>query len=260
MTQSREFYAPTVEQALLKASDSLGVAPEKLSYETIDTGSSGFLGIGGREARIMVELLAAEEPDTLFEAAEEESSETEAPISEESEEIPSNPPKDSTPVRNEEKQSMKPASDDLLKDVNELVSSIVKTMDIDARVETYDAEDVIAVDIFSPETGLIIGQKGETIDSLQHLVNVAVYKDHEFSKRIVLDSEGYRQRRIEAIQGMAHRTARKAVRGDQEIQLPPMNSSERRIVHMYLKENTSVTTHSEGTGATRRVTVAPNRD
>jgi spoIIIJ-associated protein len=126
-----------------------------------------------------------------------------------------------------------------------------------ARLDVYDAGEFVAVDVVAEEAGLFIGQKGETIDALQYIANVAAYKNRSFSKRIILDSEGYRQRRTEAIQGMAHRTARRAMREQREIELPPMNPAERRVVHVYLKENTEVNTVSEGSGENRRVKVSP---
>jgi spoIIIJ-associated protein len=113
------------------------------------------------------------------------------------------------------------------------------------------------VDVASDNTALFIGQKGETIDALQYLVNSAVYRKRPFVKRIILDAEGYRQRRVEAIQGIAHRTARRAVRERRPVELPPMTPSERRIVHLFLKDNPQVTTASEGAGANRRVRISP---
>ncbi|MDP8950429.1 MAG: protein jag, partial [Actinomycetota bacterium] len=76
-------------------------------------------------------------------------------------------------------------------------------------------------------------------------------------KRIILDAEGYRQRRIEAIQGIAHRTARRAIRERRTVELPPMSPSERRIVHLFLRDNLKVTTFSEGSGENRRVKISP---
>jgi spoIIIJ-associated protein len=89
------------------------------------------------------------------------------------------------------------------------------------------------------------------------LLNVATYKKRPFSKRIVVDSEGYRQRRVEAIQGMAHRTARRALREKRPLSLPPMSPAERRVIHLFLKENPDVTTSSEGEEENRRVVVNP---
>ena len=149
------------------------------------------------------------------------------------------------------------APDDLIIAVDEFTISLIEAMGIDATVDVYDAGDAIAVDVTTEETGLFIGQKGETIDAIQYLLNVVTYKNRPFSKRIVVDSEGYRQRRIEAIQGMAHRTARRALREKRPLSLPPMSPAERRVIHLFLKENPDVTTSSEGEEENRRVVVNP---
>lgn len=258
MTETREFYAATVEEAVEKAAETLGSRPEDLSYEVIDAGAAGFLGIGARDARIAVRSdgteSTVEPPQPVAEQSAEEvvvdPKPKPAPISESA--VPD------VPAENDQQaQSTEPAPAKLLAEIESLMTSILDEMGFEARVDVYDAGEVIAVDVASQETGLFIGQKGETIDALQYLVNVAAFKDREFSKRIVLDSEGYRQRRVEALQGMAHRTARRAIRERRRVELPPMNSAERRIVHIYLKDNPAVTTASEGTGSNRRVTVSP---
>ncbi len=147
--------------------------------------------------------------------------------------------------------------DDLIIAIDEFVISLVEAMGIDATVDVYDSGEVISVDIATQETGLLIGQKGETIDASQYLLNVAIYKSWPFAKRIVVDSEGYRQRRVEAIQGMAHRTARRALRERRPLSLPPMSPAERRVVHLFLKGNSQVTTSSQGEEENRRVVVSP---
>src|SRR5215212_9527861 len=178
MSDRQEFYAATVEEAVDKASKALNVAPDRIRFEVLDQGSSGFLGIGTRDARTVEEDGPAEG------------------------EVP----------------------DDLIIAVDEFAISLVEAMGIDATVDVYDSGDVIAVDITTQETGLLIGQKGETID---------------------------------AIQGMAHRTARRALREQRPLSLPPMSPAERRIVHLFLKENTQVTTSSQGEEENRRVVVSP---
>jgi spoIIIJ-associated protein len=248
MTYNREFNAATVDEALEKASSSLGVPASELSYEVLDEGSVGFLGIGARDARITVEspevseglapekILAAE--DVVEEAAE--------------------PPDELSEVFAESSEAEHTAvPEDLLDEIKDLVTSIVGAMGFDSRIDVYDAGGFVAADVASDNTALFIGQKGETIDALQHLINAAVYRKRPFVKRIVLDAEGYRQRRIEAIQGMAHRTARRAVRERRTVELPPMNPSERRIVHLFLRDNPKVTTASEGSGNNRRVRISP---
>ena len=253
MTQYREFNASTVDDALEKASSSLGVPTSELSYEVLDEGSVGFLGIGARDARISVALPGGSEglgPETslVAEITEDEDLVEEAagPSDELSEVFAETPEAEHAAVPEE-----------LLGEIKDLLTSMVGAMGFESRIDVYDAGSFVAADVASDNTALFIGQKGETIDALQHLINAAVYRRRPFVKRIVLDAEGYRQRRIEAIQGMAHRTARRAVRERRTVELPPMNPSERRIVHLFLRDNPKVTTASEGSGDNRRVRISP---
>jgi spoIIIJ-associated protein len=247
MSDKREFYAGTVEEALDKASSALGVSRDRLSFEVLDQGSVGFLGIGARDARILVGL--SEEPH-LHGPVLSGDRHPEPPV----EELPGT-------TRAPGEDPTKPDGDvahDLIMAVDQFMTSLIDAMGFDATVDTYDAGEVIAVDVATKETGLFIGQKGETIDSIQYLLSVAIYKDRPFFKRIVIDCEGYRQRRVEAIQGMAHRIARRVLREKRPLSLPPMSPAERRVVHLFLQENPNVTTSSEGADEHRRVIVSPS--
>lgn len=239
-----EFYAATVEEAVEKAAAHLDLDPRQLSYEVLDNGSGGFMGLGARDARISV--------------ATPDKNDSSTPTTH-SEEIDASPPDEEARSDDgeEEKPAQTPIPEDVLSEVKGFMEQTVEGMGIDARIEVYDAGDFVAVDVATDQAGLFIGQKGETIDALQHLANISVFKDREVWKRLVVDSEGYRQRRVEAVQGIAHRMARRVIREKRPIQLPPMNASERRVVHVYLKENEQVSTFSEGMGENRRVTVSP---
>jgi spoIIIJ-associated protein len=255
MTQTREFNGATVEEALERASTALGLRAEDLSYEVVDAGSDGFLGIGARDARILVEVSGTVPPDT------EEAPPDEEPADEEYAE----PAETEPPASLELSEVLGDSSDaedvavpeELLEEIRSLVTAVVEAMGFESRIDVYDAGSFIAVDVASDNTALFIGQKGETIDALQYLVNAAIYRKQPFVKRIILDAEGYRQRRVEAIQGIAHRTARRAIRERRSVELPPMNPSERRIVHLFLRDNPKVTTASEGSGDNRRVRISP---
>ena len=146
---------------------------------------------------------------------------------------------------------------ELLGEVEGLVTSLLDAMGFESGVDVYDAGGFVAVDVAPDNTALFIGQKGETIDALQYLVNASINKGRSSRARIILDAEGYRQRRVEAIQGMAHRTARRALREDRAVELPPMNPAERRVVHLFLRDNPRVSTNSEGSGDNRRVRISP---
>jgi spoIIIJ-associated protein len=256
MTDTQEFNAGTVEEALQKASASLGLPADDLFYEVLDEGSGGFLGIGARDARIAVQVPDAEG------ATEEPASEGRVIVEGdaagqiEATDTPAAPDLSEIFGESDETEDVA-APEELLDEIRELVNSVVGAMGFEARVDVYDANGFVAVDVASDSTALFIGQKGETIDALQYLVNAAVYRKRPFVKRIVLDAEGYRQRRVEAIQGIAHRTARRAVRERRPIELPPMSPAERRIVHLFLQDNPKVTTASEGSGDNRRVKIWP---
>jgi spoIIIJ-associated protein len=257
MTDSREFYASTVEEAVEKAALELGLSSAEISYRVLDEGNSGFLGIGARDARIIVQASA---PHASGEDEHPDSTPAQNVVVDEPEPELSENAGSSTlsEVYGEQSESEQvEAPQELLDEIRALVSSVLDAMGFEARVEVYDAGGFIAADVAPDNTALFIGQKGETIDALQYLVNVSAFRDRPFFKRIVLDAEGYRQRRVEAIQGMAHRTARRAVRERRTVEMPPMNSSERRVVHLFLSENPGVTTESEGSGYNRRVKVSP---
>lgn len=262
MNDSREFYAATVDEAVEKASAALGVPSDRLNFEVLDQGSTGFLSIGARDARILVEypesqtdlpLPGGEEEDRPLEYAGE--SDVEPPVEDVPQEVTQVP---AAQIAEEDDDIVaEEAPEDLILAVDEFATALIDAMGLDATIDAHDAGDAIAVDVATKETGLFIGQKGETIDAIQYLLNVAVYKNRPFVKRIVVDSEGYRQRRIEAIRGMAHRTARRAVRERRSLSLPPMPAAERRVVHLFLKENPKVTTSSEGKEDGRKVVVSP---
>jgi spoIIIJ-associated protein len=248
MTQTLEFNAATVDAAVEKASSTLGLSIKDLSYEVVDAGSEGFLGIGARDARIVVEVSEMARTGTTEEEPDQTNTEpADAPGSLALSEVLGEPPEAETVAVPEE----------LLGEIKDLVTSIVDAMGFESRIDVYDAGGFIAVDVASDNTALFIGQKGETIDALQYLVNASVYRKRAFVKRIILDAEGYRQRRVEAIQGIAHRTARRAIRERRTVELPPMSASERRIVHLFLRDDPKVTTASEGSGENRRVKISP---
>ena len=261
MTNDREFYAATVDEAVERAAGDLGLPVEEVSYRVLDEGNSGFLGIGARDARIIVEAPGSE-PYEAVEEAQPAAAESVAADHPETEppETAGNPTSSRLSEvygESSESEQVEEAPEELLDEIRELVSSILEAMGFESRIEVYDAGGFIAADVAPDNTALFIGQKGETIDALQYLVNVAAFKERPFFKRVVLDAEGYRQRRVEAIQGMAHRTARRAVRERRTVELPPMNSSERRVVHLFLSDNPRVTTESEGSGDNRRVKISP---
>lgn len=254
MSEAQEFFAATVDEAVGKAASVLGVSPGELEVEVLDRGSAGFLGIGARDARIAVVLPPGAEWAVQANVGGDE--ELPAPSRDEGRSAGQESPGSAQPSEDDGVEAEE-APYDLILAVDEFMTALVEAMGFEATVDTYDGGDSVVVDVATKEVGLFIGQKGETIDAVQYLVNVSVYRERPFVKRIVVDSEGYRQRRIEAIQGMAHRMARRAVREQRPFSLPPMSAAERRVVHLFLQENPKVTTVSDGKDDDRRVIVSP---
>ena len=263
MTEKREFYAASVEEAVAKAATRLGIEQDALAYRVVDQGNSGFLGIGARDARIEVDApmeTSGEEsapPEPVAEVLPtEEVAVYESPAEREAAEEESQPV-EAVDIAPEPQSDAEEIPRDVVDETEARISALLDAMGFEARVEVYDAGGFVAVDVATDNTALFIGQKGETIDALQYLINASVNRTRTSRVRIVLDAEGYRQRRVEALQGMAHRSARKALREDRPVELPPMNPAERRVVHLFLRDNPRVTTESEGAGDSRRVLVSP---
>ena len=256
MTEKREFYAASVEEAVARAAKDLGREQDELSYRVVDQGNSGFLGIGARDARIEVDA----PPAAITEEPAVPETFSERPVAEEvtdDEDATEEESRSAADIAPEPQEDAEDIPEEIVVEAEGRITALLDAMGFDARVEVYDAGGFVAVDVATEDTALFIGQKGETIDALQYLVNASINRTKTSRVRVVLDAEGYRQRRVEALQGMAHRSARKALREDRPVELPPMNPAERRVVHLFLRDNPRVMTESEGVGDSRRVRVSP---
>src|SRR5215213_4241246 len=192
MTDAMEFYASTIDEAVEKAALELGLASAEVSYRVLAEGNSGFLGIGARDARIIVDAPARHIAGELPETTPSETVVVDEPESERSESPGIAESSPLSEVYGEQSESDQiEAPEELLEEVRALVSSVLDAMGFEARIEVYDAGGFIAADVAPDNTALFIGQKGETIDALQYLVNVAAFRERPFFKRIVLDAEGY---------------------------------------------------------------------
>lgn len=247
MSDEREFNASSIEEAVEKASSELGLTQDQLSYRVLDEGSSGFLGLGARDARIIVAL-----PESGSDVGEE------VALVADTQTVPEEAGTEDqiSARRNEPATGEDAVSEELLSTVREHVQALLSSAAFESEVAVIDDGEFIQVNIDSEDSGLLIGQKGETIDSLQYLVNVALYRERPFEKKIVLDVGGYRERRVKAVQGMALRAAKRVSQHGKAVELPPMSASERRAVHTYLKDDTRVTTSSNGKDEDRKITIS----
>lgn len=203
-----EVSAKTVSDAITEACQKLGVTSDKLNYQVIEEGSSGFLGIGSKPAMI--------------------------------------------------RAAAKNTAEDSAKD---FLNSVFAAMHLIVVVNVvYDEESRhMNIDLSGEEMGVLIGKRGQTLDSLQYLTSLVVNKGAENYIKVKIDTENYRQRRKETLENLAKNIAYKVKRTKRPVSLEPMNPYERRIIHSALQNDKYVTTHSEGEEPFRRVVVALKR-
>jgi spoIIIJ-associated protein len=140
----------------------------------------------------------------------------------------------------------------------ELLGEVVSRMGLDLQVQTSVEQDRITLSLDGDGASELIGRKGQTLDALQFLINRMLnrkgFDDH---RPVVVDSGGYRERRVEALRELALRLGDKAARTGKTVAVNPMSAHDRRVIHMALREVPGVTTHSEGDGAERRLLIVP---
>ena len=196
--------AKTLDDAITEACQKFSVTSDKLEYEVVEEGSSGFLGIGSKDAVIKARV----------------------------------------------KSSVQDKAKDFLRDVFEAMNL---TVVVDVKYD--ELEKTMDIDLSGDEMGVLIGKRGQTLDSLQYLVSLVVNKDVEDYIRVKVDTENYRKRRKDTLENLAKNIAFKVKRTKRPVSLEPMNPYERRIIHSALQNDKYVTTHSEGEEPFRRVVV-----
>ncbi len=199
-----EISAKNVDDAITQATVQLGITSDQLEYEVLDKGSTGFLGIGSKNA-----VIKARKKFSIDE------------------------------------------------NVVEFLSSIFDAMkmEVEILVAVNEEEHIIEVELKGDDMGILIGKRGQTLDSLQYLTNLAINKHSDEYYKVKIDTEEYRKRRKETLENLAKNIAYKVKRTKRPVSLEPMNPFERRIIHSALQNDRYVTTHSEGDEPYRHVVV-----
>lgn len=268
--QTIEEQAPTVEEAVDAGLDKLGLTEEWVDIEIVDEGRRGLLGIGGREAIVRLHVRSqpqVEESEPKLTAADSPKPVVE-PQPEKEEVAPEPIVAAAEPKAPEETKDTGEAGDSEGADVTavavEVVETLLEKMDMKATVEVtltppddLTGRQMTVLNISGEELGLLIGARGETLDSLQHLSRLMAGHKMRQRANFVIDVEGYRERRQQALARMAERMGKKAVDRGRPVTLEPMPAYERRIIHMTLREDPLVRTESTGEGDRRRVRIYP---
>lgn len=141
--------------------------------------------------------------------------------------------------------------------INEFLSDIFEAMDltVDINIDLDETENMVNINLTGGDMGILIGKRGQTLDSLQYLLSLIVNKKSESYLRVKLDTENYRERRKETLENLARNIAYKVKRTKKTVMLEPMNPYERRVIHSALQNDKFVTTKSEGEEPYRKVVV-----
>ena len=271
--------AKTLDDAITDALVQLGVTSDQLDYEVIEKGSAGFLGIGVKQAVIKARK-KVEEPEVKEEPVKEEKKDTE-PVKDHAGHTEK--PAKEKKHKNKHKKEEKPAEvkeepvkeekearkeiqlgkveDQTIEACEKFVADVMQAMGMeDVKVTScVDEEGALSINMEGPNMGILIGKRGQTLDSLQYLTNRVANKMQDGYVRVKLDTEDYRRRRKETLENLAKNIAGKVKRTRRTVVLEPMNPYERRIIHSALQSDPAVTTHSEGEEPYRKVVVTLKR-
>ena len=271
MNGSIRVSAKTVDDAITEALIQLGVTSDRLEYEVIEKGSAGFLGIGMKQAVIE----ARRKPEPKEEKIEEPV--VEEPVKSEPKKVETVQPQKAAAEKKAdepqkaafEKAVEKEVKEEVKKEtklvevqpqtieaVEDFLKNTMKAMDMEVELKTeIDQDGALCVDMSGEHMGILIGKRGQTLDSLQYLANRVANKHQEGYVRVKLDTENYRARREETLRHLAKNIAHKVKRNRRPVALEPMNPYERRIIHSALQSDPYVMTHSEGEEPFRKVVI-----
>ena len=281
---AKEYTAKSVEEALEKALNEMMLTREDIHYEIVQQPTKGFLGFGQKDAVVRVSKKDAAE--TKVEAVEVKAVKTEEKA-EVKAEIPVQEP---TPVvevvvndteEQEAEVSFEEAFDADIDEKTEesdvavakadkkelyeaaeakgraFLAKIFDEMKLDVVIDVKENGGYLVFDLQGENLGILIGRRGDTLDSLQFLLNLVINDKNNAKVKGIIDIENYRAKREETLIGLGHKLAAKARKTGQKVVLEPMNPQERRIIHMALQNDKRVTTYSEGEEPYRKVVIEP---
>ena len=289
MSERKTFTASSLEDAITLATTTLGVPSDRIEYDVIDKGAKGFLGIGSRqaiiEAWIKDDAVLPEEtvipvrkeekkPEVRQDKKPEKPEKKEAPRTDfkpqkkEEKKEEKKPVKKPAPVQEKKAEApaekIKTTENDLqhFEEGKQFLLDVFDKMGMKVNVDYKynEEENSLDIDLSGDEMGVLIGKRGQTLDSLQYLVSLVVNRSGEHYIRVKLDTENYRERRKETLESLAKNIAYKVKRTKRSVALEPMNPYERRIIHSALQPDNFVMTKSEGEEPYRHVVVFYRRN
>jgi len=256
-----ELIAQSIEEAIQNGLDELGLKRDDVDIEILDEGSKGLFGLGSRQARVRL-TVKGQFFKSNQETAEPESVESPEAVFEENESIEE---LESDEELEEELESAQSLMDDLTfhvikETIEELLEKMNFTAEIDIRYGDADEMQTrrpILVDIHGDDLSMLIGKRAETLNAFQYIASLIASKELGRAVTLIVDIEGYRERRYAQVRQLALRMADQAIKTGRRQILEPMPANERRIVHIELRSNPDVKTESTGEEPYRKVTILP---
>ena len=266
-----EVIAPTVEEAIAEGLAQLGLTADAVSVEVLDAGNKGLFGFGRPQVR--VRLTVAPPPGTMRvgstahvetesvppSGTEAQQPETRRRTVDQNQVRPA--PVISSPL--EKESQSQPEHDGLLDQTESVISKILHLLDLEAQVSAHygpterDGRRNIHVDLRGNDLSVLIGRRSETLNAFQYVASLIVGKEAQQFVQLTVDVEGYRDRREKQLLQMAQRMADQVAKSGRRQTLEPMPSSERRIIHIALRDHPDVKTESTGEEPYRKVSIIP---
>jgi spoIIIJ-associated protein len=246
-----EKIAPTVEEAVAEGLSELGLSAEAVDVEVLDNGSRGIFGVGSRQARVRLTVKTSR-LETDINAKQTETILTDKPAS-----------SDKETATEVEEDAFRVLDDNLLFISRRTVAELLEKMKVPAHIEVRygdldeKGQRPVLVDVQGDDLGVLIGRRAEILNALQYVVNLIVSKQVESWVQVIIDVQGYRARHERQLRQMAQRMADQAMKAGRRQVLEPMSASDRRIIHLELRDHPGVMTQSVGEDPTRKVTIIP---
>lgn len=264
-----EVSGKTVDEALTNALVKLETTSDKVEYEVVSKGSNGFLGIGAKPAVIRARR-KQESAEPAAESIIKNTIKTESPVKkEEKQTAPEKKEEVKSPAQEKKVQEVKPESktevmsdEEIERRIRTFLADMFKAMDmeVEVKINFNKKDECVDVELLGNNMGVLIGKRGQTLDSIQYLISLVVNKGKEKYVRIKVDTENYRNRRKETLENLAKNIAYKVKRSKHPVSLEPMNPYERRIIHAALQNDKYVSTRSEGEEPFRHVVIFIDKD
>jgi spoIIIJ-associated protein len=226
----------SIDEAIENALKMLGVTRDRVEIEILSNSARGLFGIGGRKARVRAALRAPIDTERLLRQDEEP-----APAAQQEETVSTQPLKQSGTAAEQAAQVLR---------------GILNLMDVPADVGLREEDDHILLEIQGDSSGVLIGRRGQMLDALEYFLNRVVAREGG-ATRVVVDSQNYRTRRRQSLEELARRMGEQAKKRRKTVALDPMSPRDRRIVHMVLQEDPSLSTRSSGKGYFRKLIIIP---